>query len=186
MATAKTSTRKTANTAKASADVKGRAGIAGVDLKLNLAEVRKEARKPLFASVGAGDYAVEQIKRLPEVYTEARANYRTAVTNANTAVSTAVKDYRSAVQTLPATVKELPTSLKSSLTELSGKANDFYGDFVQRGEKLVTSIRRQPSTKEAVSEAKTAARQTRTAATHARRSAGAGKTAAGSAASKTG
>jgi hypothetical protein len=179
MATAKTSTRKTANTAKASANVKGRTGIAGVDLKLNLAEVRKEARKPLFASVGAGDFAVERIKRLPEVYTGARANYRTAVT-------TAVKDYRSAVQTLPATVKELPTSLKSSLTELSGKANEFYGDFVQRGEKLVTSIRRQPSTQEAVSEAKTAARQTRTAATHARRSAGAGKTAAGSAASKTG
>jgi hypothetical protein len=186
MATAKTSTSKTANTAGVKAGLKGRTGLAAVDLKLNLAEVRKEARKPLFAYVGAGDYAVEQIKRLPEVYSEARANYRSAVTNANTAVTTAVKDYRSAVQTLPATVKELPTSLKSSLTELSGKANEFYGDFVQRGEKLVTSIRRQPATQEAVSEAKTAARQTRTATTHARRSAGAGKAAAKSAAAKTG
>jgi hypothetical protein len=183
MATAKTSTSKTTNTAAASAGIKGRTGLAGVDIKLNLAEVRKEARKPLFASVGAGDYAVQQIKRLPEVYTEAIANYRTT---ANTAVTTVVKDYRSAVSTLPATVKELPTSLKTSLTELSGKANEFYGDFVQRGEKLVTSIRRQPATQEAVSEAKTAARQTRTATTHARRSAGAGKAAAKSAAAKTG
>jgi hypothetical protein len=183
MATAKTNASKTTNTAKASAGIKGRSGLAGVDIKLNLAEVRKEARKPLFAAAGAGDYAVEQMKRLPEVYTEAIANYRTS---ANTAVTSAVKDYRSAVSTLPSTVKDLPASLKTSFTELSGKANQFYGDFVQRGEKLVTSIRRQPATKEAVSQAKTAARQTRTATTHARRSAGAGKTAARSAAAKTG
>ena len=186
MATTKATTSKTTNTVSAKADVKGRSGLAGVDIKLNLAEVRKEARKPLFAYVGAGDYAVEQIKRLPEVYNEARTNYLTAVTNANTAVTSAVKDYRNAVQTLPTTVKELPTSLKTSLTELSGKANEFYGDFVQRGEKLVSSIRRQQTTKEAVAEAKTAARQTRTAATHARRSATAGKAAADTAASKVG
>ena len=100
MATAKTTTSKTTNTASAKAGVKGRSGIAGVDIKLNLAEVRKEARKPLFASVGAGDYAVEQIKRLPVVYTEAIANYRTAVTSANSAVTTAVKDYRTSVQAI--------------------------------------------------------------------------------------
>ena len=161
MATTKATSHKTTNTASAKATAKGRPGLANVDLKVNLAEVRKEARKPLYAYVGAGDYAVQQLRKLPEVYSDARTNYRTAV-------------------------KDLPGSLRSSLHDLSGRATELYSDFAQRGERLVTTIRRQPATQKAVSEAKTAVRQTRTAAGHATRSARATRQASQDAAHKAG
>jgi hypothetical protein len=161
MATTRATTRKTTNTASAKAGAQGRVGVASVDAKVNLAEVRKEARKPLYAYVGAGDFAVQKIRKLPELYTDVRTNYATAV-------------------------KDLPGSLRSTLHDLSGRATELYSDFAQRGERVVTTIRRQPATQKAVDEAKTAVRQTRTAAAHATRSARAAGKAAEDAAHKAG
>jgi len=153
MATTKATTQKTTAGAKS--------GLPGLDLKLNLAEVGKEARKPLYAYVGASDFAVQKLRKLPELYSGARTNYATAV-------------------------KELPSSLRSTLNDLSGRATELYSDFAQRGEKLVTTIRRQPTAEKAAAEAKTAVRQTRTAASHATRSARAAGKAAEGAANKVG
>ena len=130
--------------------MKGRSGLAGVDIKLNLAEVRKEARKPLYAYVGAGDYAVEQMQATARGLQRGPRELPTA---------RHLGQHRGHLgrQGLPHRGEDpahdrqgAPDLAQASLTELSGKANELYGDFVQRGERLVTTIRRQPATKKAV------------------------------------
>lgn len=142
MATIKATTNKAADTASASAEAKGRSGVAGMTFKVNLAEVRKEARKPMYAYIGASDYAVERLRKLPESVSHARTNYRTAFK-----------------VDIPGSVKDLPS-----------RSRERYDEFAERGERLVLKIRRQPAAKKAVSEAKSAVSQTRSAATHASRS----------------
>jgi heparin binding hemagglutinin HbhA len=98
-----------------------------------------EARKPLYAVVGVGDLAVAKTRELP---TELAAKAATIVPRTTTLVT------------------ELPTKLQTVSVSL-------YGDLVTRGEKLVTSIRRQKATQEAVAQVKTAKARTKAAATSA-------------------
>jgi hypothetical protein len=123
MATAKTQTKKTGNTVEAQGDVKF---------------ALPDARRGLYAYVGAADYAVEQIRRLPYLQNQ-----------------------------LIAQVRELPQTLRSSFGELQER----YTDFANRGEKLVTSIRKDPATTEAVEQAKTAKSQVKAARTSVRKAA---------------
>jgi len=113
--------------------------------------VNREIRKPFHAYVGAVDLAVAKTRELPtEVITKA---------------ATFVPMTTSFVFELPSKAKSLRTGLESRSTTLTLKATGFYGDLVERGEKLVTSIRRQESTQAAVKQVKTAKAQAKGAAT---------------------
>ena len=92
-----------------------------------------------------------------------------------------------------ATVKELPTQVKEYRSEvearvakLTEQANDFYAQLAVRGERLVTQIRKQPSTEAAIAEGKEAVRKAEAAATAAKKSAKAGEKAVEDAAGKIG
>jgi hypothetical protein len=158
MATAKTQTRKTGNTVEAKGDV-----------KLTL----PDARRGLYAYVGAADYAVEKIRSLPALQDQLIEQ----------------------VKGIQSQVRELPQTLRTSLTELQGKVNETYVDvsgkvtgtyseLANRGEKVVTSIRKDPATTAAVDQAKTAKSQVKAARTSVRKAATEAGDAAESAADK--
>jgi ElaB/YqjD/DUF883 family membrane-anchored ribosome-binding protein len=116
-----------------------------------------EARKPFFAYVGVADLAIEQAKELPNV-----------------------------VKTLPSQVKELRDEVETRVAKAGEQANDFYAKLAVRGERLVTSIRRQPATQAAVAEGKEAVRKAEAAAVAAKKSAKAGEKAVEGAGDKIG
>ena len=127
-----------------------------------------EATKPLFAVVGVADLALEQVKDVPALYVaEAKK------------VSTRISE-------VPAQVKDLPAQVKTLSTEVSEKATDLYAKLAVRGERLVTQIRRQPSTEAAIAEGKQAVKKAEAAATAAKKSVKAGEKAVEDAASRLG
>ncbi len=116
-----------------------------------------EVRKPVYAYVGAADLAIEQVKNLP-----------------------------GAVKALPAQVRGLRGEVESRVTKAQGQASELYSSLAVRGERLVTSIRRQPATQAAVAEGKEAVKKAEAAAVAAGKSARAGGKAAEAAAEKIG
>ncbi len=88
--------------------------IGAVDLsgRVNVTELRK----PLYASVGVGDLAVEKLREVPTVY-------------------------HRRVTDLRGSVREIPQQVRGSITELPGKATVLYGELAQRGERLLSNIR---------------------------------------------
>lgn len=174
MATIKADTKKTADTVQVHADAK-------VSLK--------EVRKPLYASVGAGDFAVEKLRELPTRYTGGVKRFQAQVKELPAQVKelpVQVKELPAQVKELPAHVKELPAAVKAQLSELSEKATHLYEEFAERGENVVTSIRKSPSTEAAIEEGKTAVRQVKAVRTSTRRAAEAAEKAVENAASKIG
>jgi hypothetical protein len=115
--------------------------------------LKTEARKPLYAVVGAGDLAVENLKELP-----AQASELLPKTKAF------VAEIPGRVRTLPAVVKTLPNGV-------TAKTFETYGDLVERGQKLVGSIRRSAPTQQAEAQIKTAKAQAKAAATSASKAA---------------
>jgi hypothetical protein len=109
--------------------------------------LKTEARKPLYAVVGAGDLAVENIKDLP--------------TQVVAQATTILPKTTAFVAEIPGKVTGLPILA----TSLTGKAFTAYGDLVERGEKLVRSIRRGSATQTARAQVKTAKSQTKAATT---------------------
>jgi hypothetical protein len=133
-----------------------------------------EVRKPLLASVGVAELAVEKLREIPGYAGEVKK-----ITGLVNGIQTQVREFPTAAR---GTVRALPTQVQSGLTELSEKAKVLYGDLADRGEKRVAVIRRSPATKEAVARTKTAVSQTRAARTSTRRAADAvGKAAANAA-----
>jgi hypothetical protein len=100
--------------------------------------LKTEARKPLYALAGVGDLAVENIKELP----------------------TQVVAKATSLVTLPAKVKDLGADLTRNATEN-------YGELVERGQKLVSSIRRSSATQQAEAQIKVARSQAKAATTSA-------------------
>ena len=131
-----------------------------------------EARKPLFAVVGAADLALEQAKELPSLYA-AKASER-------------FSDVPTVVKALPAKVEDLRTEVEGYAKKAGEQATDLYAKLAVRGERLVTSIRRQPATQAAVAEGKEAVRKAEAAAVAAKKSAKAGERAVEDAAAKLG
>jgi hypothetical protein len=136
-------------TAKTETKKTGNTVEAKGDVKLTL----PDARRGLYAYVGVADYAVEKIRELPGLQGQ-----------------------------LIAQVKELPQTLRMSLTGLQGKVNETYVDvsgkvtgtyseFADRGEKLVSSIRKDPATTAAIDQAKAAKAQVKGARTSVRKAA---------------
>jgi ElaB/YqjD/DUF883 family membrane-anchored ribosome-binding protein len=116
-----------------------------------------EAAKPLYAYVGAADLVVEQVRAIP-----------------------------TSVRALPQQVKALRDDVETRVEKAGEKASDLYSQLTVRGERLVTSIRRQPSTEAAIAEGKEAVKKAEAAAVAARNSAKAGEHAVEDAAGKLG
>ena len=127
-----------------------------------------EATKPLYAVVGAADFALEQAKDVPADVT-ARVN-----------------KVQASVKTLPTQVKGLRGEVETRVSTVTEKATDLYSQLTVRGERLVTQIRRQPATEAAIAEGKEAVRKAEAAATATRKSAKAGEKAVEGAADKLG
>ena len=127
-----------------------------------------EAAKPLYASVGVLDLAIEQAKEVPGE------------------VSARLADIPAQVRTIPASVKSLRGDVETRVEKVTERATDLYTQLSLRGERLVTSIRRQPATEAAVAEGKEAVRKAEAAAIAAQKSAKAGEKAVKAAAGKIG
>jgi len=94
-----------------------------------------DVRKPLFASVGAADLAVEKLAALPTMY------------------GTEVKKLSGRVVGLPTqaqtVIRTLPATVGSQLADLQVRANQLYDSFADRGERRVASIRRTSAARDA-------------------------------------
>ena len=134
-----------------------------------------EATKPLYAAVGVADLVLEQVKDVPADVT-ARVNE----------VSSRLSEVPAQVKTLPTQVKGLRADVEARVSTATEKATDLYTQLTVRGERLVTSIRRQPATEAAIAEGKEAVRKAEAAATAARKSVKAGEKAVEDAAAKIG
>ncbi|HEU0129937.1 MAG TPA: hypothetical protein VFQ85_02970 [Mycobacteriales bacterium] len=130
-----------------------------------------EARKPLYAVVGAGDLAVENLKELRELPTQLVGQATTFVPRTT------------------ALVAELPTrvkGLRGEVEQLTGKAFTAYGELAERGQQLLSSIRRSKATEQAEAQVKIAKSQAKAATTSATKAAKATAKAAANAADKLG
>lgn len=127
-----------------------------------------EVRKPAYAYVGVADLALEQVKDLP-----------------GRSVATA-REVQARLAEVPTRVRTLPAQVEERLQRTTGRAGRAYTVLALRGERLVTSIRRQPATEAAVEEGKEAVRKVEAAADAARRSVRAGEQALKDAAEKLG
>lgn len=107
----------------------------------------KTLTQPLYAAAGAGDLAVAKLREIPTEY--ARLQDQAKKVDAST-LRVTVEDYS---------------------TRTAGKALSAYGDLVNRGEKLVTGIRRQQATQDLAEQFGTARSQAKGARTTARKSA---------------
>lgn len=130
------------------------------------------SRTPLYAVVGAGELAVEKTRALPG---EALSKATTIVPRTTALVvelpKKAQAETSSRVAATRTKVEGLRTQLISRSGELQGKATTAYGELVRRGEGLVSSIRKQESTKTAVVQAKAATTKAKAAARNATRAA---------------
>ena len=134
-----------------------------------------EATKPLFAFVGAADLAMEQAKDVTALYV---AEVKKAQTR--------LAEVPAQVKTLPAQVKSLRDEVETRVEKAAEKANEVYTSLTVRGERLVTQIRRQPTTEAAIAEGKEAVRKAEASAVAAKKSAKAGEKAVEGAAAKIG
>jgi hypothetical protein len=138
-----------------------------------------EARKPLFAVVGVADYAIEQVRT---VSAELPTRYAAEAQKAQEKLA----EVPTVVKTLPEQVQTFRNELETRVAKATEQANDFYAQLAVRGERLVTSIRRQPATEAAIAEGKEAVRKAEAAANAAKKSAKAGEKAVEDAATKVG
>ncbi len=129
--------------------------------------VLEDARKPLYAVVGAGDLAV----------TRTASQLRDLPAETQSVVDTRVKQVRTRIEDLRADVKTRITELRGKATELQGKATDtagktfkpselksrvesylgkareVYEDLAVRGEKIVTRVSDRPAVKNVIDRA---------------------------------
>ena len=134
-----------------------------------------EARKPLFAAVGVADLVIEQVKDVP-----ADLSVETQKLQAR------LVEVPNAVRALPTQVAQLRGEVQTRAEQVTERATDLYAKLAVRGERLVSSIRRQPSTEAAVAEGKEAVRKAEAAAVAAKKSVQAGEKAVKGAAGKLG
>ena len=86
------------------------------------------------------DLAIEQAKDVPALYVAEVKKVQARLENVPTVV-----------KTLPEQVKTLRTDVEARVEKATEKATDLYTQLTVRGERLVTQIRRQPSTEAAKS-----------------------------------
>jgi len=154
-----TAPKTTASVTKTGSTVQGRFTLKNLPT-LDVAE----ASKPLFAVVGVADYAIEQVKDVPALYVAE------------------AKKAQARLADVPAQFKTLPSQVEKA----NKKALDLYTELTVRGERLVTQIRRQPSTQATIAEGKAAVKKAEAATRSAKRSVKAGEKAVEDAAGKVG
>ncbi|HSP36365.1 MAG TPA: hypothetical protein VLR26_01275 [Frankiaceae bacterium] len=162
MATAKADARKTNDdtvVVDATAGTK-KGGVIDADVEFNLSAVRR----PIYAYVGAADFAVEKLRDLPNASAQRVQEVTETVKQAQANAQEQAKARRDAV--------------RQQLNELPNKARAYYTDFVVRGQKLVTNLRNNPEANQAKNEAKSAVRQVKGATTSAKNAAKSGEKAA--------
>jgi hypothetical protein len=162
MATAKADATKTADdTVVVDADAtttKGR--VIDADVEVNLSAVRR----PLYAYVGAADFAVEKLRDLPTAYAQRVSEVQSTLKQRQAEAQEQAKARRA--------------ELREQINALPDKARALYSDFVVRGQKLVTNLRNNPEAENAVAEAKAAVSEVKDATTHAKRASKSGEKAA--------
>ena len=145
-----------------------------------------EAKKQLFAGVGVLDLAFEQVKEIPADLTAEAKKVQARVEAARTAVPAQLKTVPAQLKTLPSQVKDLRGEVETRVAKANRTATDLYSKLAVRGERLVTQIRRQPTTEAAIAEGKEAVKKAEAAATAAKKSVKAGDKAAHGAVRKLG
>ena len=145
-------------------------------------DIKTEATKPLYAGVGVTDLAVELVRdyvtvaqqRVTDLDLEPKTLRTQATTVVNARVEALSKDAKTRRQAiekrvadLQADAKTLPAKLQAFVDENISTVGDAYGDLINRGESLVTRIRKQESTKATVTSAKTTSAKAKTTKTQA-------------------
>ncbi|MFC4590652.1 hypothetical protein [Sphaerisporangium corydalis] len=104
-------------------------------------EVKKIAEsKPFYAVAGAGDYAVEKLRELPEQIQRLQSRRAEAGTTARD-LPTMARKYASTVQVkAEAVAKDLPEKAKEYADTISAKAALLYDEFASRGRKVVSKV----------------------------------------------
>ncbi|MEO5854012.1 MAG: hypothetical protein ABIQ15_16005 [Nocardioides sp.] len=134
-------------------------------------DIKSEAVRPFYASVGVTDLAVEAVR---EYAADVQAKVRGYQANVQKNVSE--------LDLQPKALREQAVTLVDENVAALGET---YTDLVKRGESLVGRIRRQQSTQDAVKSAETTKAKAKTTRTQATKSAKATKKAATSAAKRT-
>ena len=154
------------------------------DLKKKLPAIDlTDAKKPGFAAVGVLDLVIEQVKDVPA---DAKKAQDKAQADALARFATATELVKTLPTTVPTQVKTLRTEVEGRVAATTEKATAFYAQLAVRGERLVTSIRRQPATEAAIAEGKEAVKKAEAAATAAKKAVKAGEKAVEGAAEKIG
>ena len=148
------------------------------------AQIPEAATRPLYAGVGVTDRVVEAVrdyvaemqKRVTEVQ-KSVADFQVETLTKNFGKDAQVRraHVEKRVTDLRAEALALPTKLQKLVDEQVATAGDTYEELVKRGESLVGRIRRQPSTKAAVSSAKTTSAKAKTTRTQASKTASTAK-----------
>ena len=150
--------------------------------------IATEAIKPVFASVGATDLAVEKVRDavadVRKLVLDVQKDLVERVAGVQKDINTVVADVRKAdakkvraaiearVAELQGEAKTYPAKVQSLVDDNVANASETYADLVKRGETLVGRIRTQESTQETVkSAAKTTAAAKKSAATTAKKKA---------------
>jgi heparin binding hemagglutinin HbhA len=157
------------------------------------AQIPEAATRPLYAGVGVTDRVVEAVrdyvaemqKRVTEVQ-KSVADFQVETLTKNFGKDAQVRraHVEKRVTDLRAEALALPTKLQKLVDEQVATAGDTYEEMVKRGESLVDRIRRQPSTKAAVSSAKTTSAKAKTTRTQGSKTAATAKKSASRTAAK--
>ena len=157
-------------------------------------QIPEVATRPLFAGVGVTDRVVEAVrdyvtdlqKRALEVQ-KSVADFQVETLTKNLGKDAHARRTRveKRVAELQAEALAFPTRLQKLVDEQVATAGDTYAELVKRGESLVGRIRRQQSTQETVSAAKTTAAKAKTTRTQATKTASSSASTAKKTAKKT-
>jgi hypothetical protein len=154
----------------------------GTQTRRVLGGTPRAAAKPLLAAVGVADLAIEQVKDVQEAYVAEARKVQSRLAE----VPQQVRTLPTQVRTIPAQVRSLRSEVEHRVDTVTERATGLYTSLTERGERLVTQIRRQPTTQAAIAEGKEALRQAEAAAAAAQKSFQAGERAVADAASTLG
>jgi hypothetical protein len=162
-------------TSKKTSTTRPRAGTSSTNRTARTTHPSPSERKPLYAVAGVGDLAIEKLREIP-----------TQLSKLETDFGRRTSDLQGQARAFPAQAADQLKSVRNLPGVLTGKATEAYEEFAGRGEKLVRSIRRQPSTDRARSAASNAVSRARGARTATEKAAGAVAEAADDATDKLG
>ena len=106
-------------------------------------EVKKLAEsKPFYAVAGAGDYAVEKLRELPEQIQRLQSRRRATVGGTTARdLPTMARRYANTVQVkAEAVAKDLPEKAKEYADTISSRAAGLYEEFATRGRRVVSKV----------------------------------------------